>query len=254
LDLLLVLGLWVLLFGAILAVSGMAILFALLRGALPNVAVLAGSLACAFFFLVLFGLAQLDSKGPNWKDMQTYLQQNLQAQMSTLKSQGIPQDKIDENMDLAQKYGVEAYPAWVVLTCLWFSFLAYYMVPVFFRRYISRIPRPLPFRQWIIPEPFIFGFLIGALLKVGVKYLDPVQYGWMEIVANNLLVFFGSVYIMGGFSIISYYLQKLNIPMIFRFPLYVFLTFLFEPLFCLGVLDVWMDLRKIKTPPLEKTA
>ncbi len=253
-DWLLALGLWVLLFGAILVVSGMAILLALLKGARPNGAVLAGTLACGFFFMALFGLAQLDSKSPNWKEMQAYLQQNLQSQVTALKAQGIPQDKIDENMDWAQKFGVEAYPAWVVLTCLWFSFLAYYTVPILFRKYISRIPRPMPFRQWVIPEPFIFGFLIGAMMKIGVKYLDAAQYGWMEILANNLLVFFGCIYIMGGFSIISYYLQKWNIPLIFRFPLYVLLTFLFEPLFCLGILDVWMDLRKIKTPTLEKTA
>lgn len=252
-DWVLVIGLWILLIGAILTVSGLAVLFSLLRGAGPNGAVLAGSLACGLFFLAFFGLAQSEGKGAGLKEMQGYLEQNLQTQMAALKAQGIPQDKIDENMDWAEKYGVQAYPAWVALTCFWFGFLSYYMVPLFFRRFSSRIPGPLPFRQWVIPEPLIFGLIAGALLKVSVKYLG-VQYGWVDILANNILVFFGALYITGGFSIISYYMQKWKIPMAFRFPLYVILTFLFEPLFCLGLLDVWMDLRKIKTPALEKTA
>jgi hypothetical protein len=87
-----------------------------------------------------------------------------------------------------------------------------------------------------------------------VKYISGPNSGWIEILADNLLVLFGCLYIMGGFSIISYYLQKWNIPLVFRFPLYLILIFLFEPLFCLGLMDVWMDVRKIKFPPLEKTA
>jgi len=252
LDWVLAIGLWILLFGTILTICGLAILFALLRGARPNGAILAGSLACSLFFLSFYGLSMLDGKGTGVKEMQGYLEQNIKDQMSSLKSQGVPQDKIDENMDWAEKFGVQAYPAWVALTCVWFAFLAYYMLPILYRRFASRVPPPLPFRQWIIPEPLVFGFIVGGLLKISVKYLSGPNVGWVEILADNLLVFFGCLYILGGFSVISYYLQKLNIPVVFRFPLYVILTFLFEPLFCLGLLDVWMDVRKIKLPTLEK--
>lgn len=247
-------GLWFLFFGAILIISGLAILFALLRGARPNGAILAGSLAGGLFFTVFFGLSLMDGKGTGLKEMQGYLDQNLRDQMTALKSEGVPQDKIDENLDWAEKFGVQAYPAWVALTAIWFSFMAYYTLPILFRRFNSRVPAPLPFRYWIIPEPLVFGFIAGALLKISVKYISGPNSGWIEILADNLLVLFGCLYIMGGFSIISYYLQKWNIPLVFRFPLYLILIFLFEPLFCLGLMDVWMDVRKIKFPPLEKTA
>jgi uncharacterized protein YybS (DUF2232 family) len=254
LDWVLAIGLWTLLFGAILTISGLAILFALLRGARPNASILAGSFACGLFFLALFGLSRIDGKGPNFKEMQGYLEENLQAQMAALKSQGMTQDNIDENMEWAEKYGVQAYPAWLSITCVWFGFISYYMVPILFRRFSPRIPRPMPFRQWIIPEPLIFGPIVGALFKISLKYFNLPDDGWEDVLGSNLLIFFGCLYILGGFSIIAYYLQKYNVPMVFRFPFYVIMTILYWPLLILGILDVWMDWRKIKTPPLEKTA
>ena len=78
-------------------------------------------------------------------------------------------------------------------------------------------PSPCLFRQWVIPEPLVFGFIAGALLKISVKFLSLPEDNWVDILGSNLLVFFGSLYIMGGFSIIAYYLQKWKVS--FGFPL-----------------------------------
>ncbi len=248
-----------LLFGAMTTLSGLAILFALLRGARPNTAVLAGSLACALFFLSLFAVLLNGKMG--WKDIQTTLrtssEQSVQAQIAAWKAQGVSQDKLDEFKDEADRYlpsVLRVYPSLFALASAWLGLFSYYLIPFFFRRFITRVPRPMPFRQWIIPEPLIFCFIAGALLNVGSKWVEMPGFEWLGILGNNLIVFFGGVYIMGGFSIISYYLQKWNVPIPFRFPIYIFLAvYFFVPLFCLGLLDVWMDLRKIKTPPLERT-
>lgn len=252
-DWLIVIGIQLLFFGVVLTVSGLAVLFALLRGAKPNGAVLAGALACGLLMVPLV-LSQFNGKNPSWTDMQATMEKNFPSLMSALKNPGGPDDKADPSQAWVEKFYIQTTPASVAVACVCFSFLSYYVVSAFFRRLSPRIPKPILFSQWVIPEPLVFGFITGALLKIAAKFLSLPEDNWEDILGSNLLVFFGSLYIMGGFSIIAYYLQKWNVPSAFRFVFYVILFILCGPLFCLGLLDVWMDFRKIKSPTLEKTA
>jgi uncharacterized protein YybS (DUF2232 family) len=256
LDLLVIIFLQLLFFGIILTISGLANLFAILRGAKPNGAILAGALVCGLimFPLVFSQIAGIDGKKSGGIYMQATMEKSLSSLMSALKSQEGADDKLDSNQAGFLKFYIQVTPAYLAVFCVSLSFLSYFMVSVVFHRLSPRIPKPLPFSQWVVPEPFVFGFIAGALLMIAAKFLALPDGNWEDLLGSNLLVFFGGLYMIEGFSIIVYYMQKWNVPPFLRFGLYVLMFILFGPPFCLGLLDVWMDFRKIKSPTLEKIA
>lgn len=125
-------------------------------------------------------------------------------------------------------------------------------------RVTPKIPRPMRFRDWVLPEPLVFGLVVGGLLKVaqGMLQLTPDQSTVVEVIANNLLVLFVGIYAMAGLCIISFFLHKWRLPSIVRFLGYFLLLLSagFQIPCALGVLDVWFDFRKLKSPPLEQTS
>jgi hypothetical protein len=105
----------------------------------------------------------------------------------------------------------------------------------------------LAFREWVIPEPLVFGVIAAGLLK-----LIAEENTWKETVGNNLAVFFGGLYILGGLSIVSFFLNKWRVPAVLRFISYaVLLPIVWESFCAIGVLDVWLDFRKIKKTAVE---
>lgn len=231
----------------ILAIASLASTWGLLRGLKPGQAVLAGALGAALFWAVLFVFIQSGATTGVSGLVQKAMEQVEKAQVP--KPFNATPESTRLYQDFVKNYMILAFPAWIASLCLVLGLLSYYLSSVMLSRVTSRITGPITFRQWVIPEPLVFGLLAGGLLKLMVPWLKLEP--WADIVSNNLLVFFLGLYSLGGLSIVAFFLHKWRLPAVLRILSYVVLLQMFETVCALGVLDVWFDFRKLKTSPPE---
>jgi len=100
-----------------------------------------------------------------------------------------------------------------------------------------------PLSQWVCPEWFIFLFLAG-----GAGLLLPLA--WVRQVGLNLLLALGFVYFCQGLAIIAALYQRFQVPRLLRLPGYLlaFLNPLMIAVMILGILDLWVDFRRLRSP------
>jgi hypothetical protein len=248
LDLLLDLGVTL----VILATVCLAVAWTLLKGWRPLPAVLAGSLTKGLFSMGLFFLGLAGGKEGALAAIQKYFdpaqfESDWTKALQVMSEKGLDTQKLLPFKEFIEKYIYFASPAMEAFWCLVWGLLAYYAVSAFLNRITTRIPRASSFRVWIVPEPLIFGLITAGLLKMVAK-----ENGWIDILGDNLVVFFLGLYTLGSLSIISFFFYKWRLPAMLRILGYAFVfLFSYSLIWCLGVLDVWFDFRRIKSPPPE---
>ena len=243
LDAVLELALAAALFGA----AGLASAWALLRNLKPRWAVLAGTLTTAAFTAVSVFLAQSSQKPGSAPFLQQYFDQTWNTQSKILAETGVATDQLALLKQIYHSYVVLAYPAWMLLTCFLTGLLSYYLASYLLLRVSDKVPRPVAFREWVLPETLVFGLILGGLLKA-----FGWDQGWLEVVSNNLLVLFAGLYILAGLSVCSFFLNRWRWPAVLRILCYgILLKAAMEVVCCMGVLDIWFDFRKIKKIPTE---
>jgi uncharacterized protein YybS (DUF2232 family) len=232
-----------------MGMTSLAAAWALLRGFKPRTVVLTGTLTLTLFLAALFLLVQSNLKQDSLPIFQHYFDDTWNHQSQWLKDSGFAQDKIDLFKEIYQKYIFYSFPAWLVVNSLFMGLLAYYLSSSILSRVTTRVSKPIHFREWVVPEPLVFGLIVGGLLKIAFKENSP-----MDILGDNFLVFFVGLYTLSGLSIVSFFFHKWRLPAAIRFLSYlVLLNLIFETICFFGVLDVWFDFRKIKSVPVEPT-
>ena len=104
-------------------------------------------------------------------------------------------------------------------------------------------PAP-PLYQWALPEWLIFG-IVGA----GFMLFVPVAAA--RFVSLNLLLVLAALYFCQGLAVVAAWFNRLGLPRILRvisYPL-LFLNPLFFLIITLGVLDLWLDFRRLHQQP-----
>ncbi len=129
----------------------------------------------------------------------------------------------------------------VVLITIWFSMVAGNRI-----LYQSSGKSPWPrYRIWQLPERLVWLVIAGAVCTL--LPLDATR-----IVGINLLIPTSIIYCFQGLAIFSFFVHKWNVPILLRSFLYVMIVFQSLGtviLLGIGLADVWLDLRKLKTPP-----
>ncbi len=130
-----------------------------------------------------------------------------------------------------------------VLVTVWFSMVLGNRI-----LYQSSGTSPWPrYRTWQLPERLIWLVIAGA-----VGTLLPLDA--TRILGINLLIPISLVYCFQGLAIFSFFVHKWNVPILLRSFLYVMIVFQsLGTVFLLGIglADIWLDLRKLKTPPAD---
>lgn len=235
-----------------LGVAGVAVAWALLRGLKPRTVIGVGVSALTLFLATGFLLELSVSKDRQkaFAPFTEYLDQEWKAEYKAMLEDNVPQDQIEMEKAFREKYIVWCVPAWSIFSCLLIGLVAYYLVSSLLSRITKRVSPPIPFRDLTVPEWLIFGLIIGGIIKV-----IPFENHWMEVVGNNLLVFFLGLYALSGFSLLSFLFHKLRLVNAFRLLiLATVLGLFFGAIFTvitvvcifLGVLDVWLNFRKRK--------
>lgn len=232
--------------------AGLMSSWALLRGFTPRSVVLTGFATLLLLVMVLFILGREDTSKSPWVSFQQYFDsqhfdQEWQSDRDTAIKMGVAADKLDGFKDDYQKYFYNLLPGWISACCLVGGLLAYYVFSLILFRLTSRVPKAMAFREWVVPEPLVFGLIVAGVLKILSK-----NQGWMDLLGSNLLFFFFTIYVLGGFCIVSFFLHKWRLPATMRVLSYLILVQLpLDAVCALGVLDIWFDFRKIKTSPPE---
>jgi uncharacterized protein YybS (DUF2232 family) len=233
----------------IMGMASLAAAWALLRGFKPRAVVLTGTLTLVLFFSALFLLVQSNLKQETLPLFQQYFQDSWKTDVQILTQRGFSKEDIDlYYKNFYQKYVFYSFPAWLVMICLFMGLIAYYLSSSILSRVTARVSRPIAFKEWIVPEPLVFGLILGGLLKIVFKENSP-----LDIVGDNLLVFFLIFYSLTSLSIVSFFFQKWKFSPFMRMISYaiIFLSPVSGSICCLSILDIWFDFRKLKSPPAE---
>jgi hypothetical protein len=245
---------WEVLFAAALfgaAVTAAA--WAQWRGFRGATAVLLGAAAPALFLLILM----VGFKGP---DGQLYYHQVradatafFQSQSELLvKSGNIPAERVESSRKFLEKFYVELLPGWMASTCLLLGWMAFSVSGRVLSRVSKQIPPPEPFRNFNLPEPLVFGLIAAIGLLAVAPQFDA--HDTLKVWGGCLAVTFGTLYFMAGLAVTSYFFWKWKLNPFLCVLLYlaIFLTPSSVPAMgVLGVLDLWVDFRKLKTKPVR---
>lgn len=108
---------------------------------------------------------------------------------------------------------------------------------------IRGLPLPAwgPWARWRAPE-----LLVWIVILSGFALLLPVQQ--LQIIAMNALVVLGTIYLLQGLAIITFYFERWRLPRILQAIFYGFLVlqqFASLGAVLLGFFDIWFDFRRL---------
>lgn len=106
--------------------------------------------------------------------------------------------------------------------------------------------------KWSTPEWLVWVLLAAGFAFQGFKYLIPIKP--IETIALDAFICVAMVYFCQGIAIMAYYFRMLGMPAVARVAIYVITCVqpVLAVLVCLaGVLDMWIDFRRLKPPSQE---
>ena len=232
---------------ALTGVAGMASAWALMRGLKGWPVIIAASLSAAAVLAVWLLSDNHWDAASAWGAVEKYLSTARDTEMSRWSKAGIQPANVEVFRHLYTQYIVLSFPAWLLLTCLVLGMFSSSLTASLLSRATPGVERFRPFKEWVIPEPLVFGFLVGCFLKLFRKE-GIADHHLQNLTADNLLVFFMGLYTVGGLCVISHFFHKWRFPFMVRLLGY-FLLFNLASMAaaCFGILDIWFDFRKIKT-------
>jgi uncharacterized protein YybS (DUF2232 family) len=232
--------------------ASLAVVWALVRGLKPRSVVLTGAGALALLICGILVVGRENPKENPILSVQNYFttaqfEKDWEANSKTALKMNVPADKLAAFKEQYRKYFYELLPGWIGAGCLLYGLLAYYLVSFVLSRLTRKVPKAMAFKDWILPEPLVFG-----LIAAGAGEILPGLTPGLVLLAGNLLVLLGIVYVMGGFSIVAFLFNKWRLPATLRVLSYLILVQLpLETVGALAVLDIWFDFRKIKSSKPE---
>ncbi len=107
-------------------------------------------------------------------------------------------------------------------------------------KFTGRAPWP-EYKLWRLPDKLIWAEIFSAVLA-----LAPLSL--LGNIGINLLILVSILFIFQGLSIVVFYLNKWNMPLFFRIPLYILAVIQSTGtliLLIIGIADTWLDLRRL---------
>ncbi len=106
--------------------------------------------------------------------------------------------------------------------------------------------------KWAAPEWLIWVLLATGFAYQGFKYLIPIKP--IETIALDTFLCVATMYICQGYAIMSFYFRMLGMPSVARGAIYLITSVqlvLLALVGVAGVLDMWVDFRRLKPPSQE---
>jgi uncharacterized protein YybS (DUF2232 family) len=149
---------------------------------------------------------------------------------------GVPQAEVEATLQ-------RLLPGLVVTNTGLVAWLNVVLVRQLVLAFTDRKPDP-PLYQWVLPEWLIFGV-------VGAGFVMFIPVGVLRLISINLLLVLVVLYFCQGMAVVAAWFNRLGLPRFLRvigYPV-MFLNPLFILIITLGVLDLWLDFRRLHQQP-----
>lgn len=237
----------------LLSISLFSLLFGILirEGTSAGRVVLVGGITIILiFFLEIVVFKALDLAPPVFRMMDgliTTLKGYESSLISSLKTQNASSVDIEKVKDFYNSFIFKLpffMPAMLGMGVFIYTYLGYEITRLILGRMGYQLDKFLPISLWGVPDYFVWGFIIAW---------GSVLIGWhlgmmdLYIIGLNVRYIFEAIYTVIGVGIVSFFLERYNLPPVARFLVYTILLFALQIVMFAGVFDTWFDLRRLKT-------
>lgn len=207
-----------------------------------------GSAFVSGFFLFVF----FSSSGKPPEEMfQQHLKENLEQSLAALKGIGKTPAELDSVRVAAEKMVrilAASFPAFLAVGSLICAVVNFNLIRFLMARTDKAALELLgKFSEWVLPDQLVWLFIVSA----GSFFLpDDV----LRMIGLNVFIVMLAVYFFQGLAIVTHFLEGRSAPVFLW--LIIFILALTQPIIMgvvagLGLFDLWVDFRKIRTPDQE---
>jgi len=201
------------------------------------------SIVLLFFFLGMYSLRA--SSGLDTA-LHHEISQSMAQVIGLYEQGGLEVDQVAQLKKSSQQIEdslVNVFPAILAVVLIAAILLNYFLL----RRWLQSLEFPVedrrPFWQWIVPDFWVWLFILSGLMWYFFKMPVPSRIGL------NFLIVASYLYLIQGLAIVIYFFQKGHIPAFFRYLGLVFVllipgSYIFLTLG--GLFDNWIDFRKLR--------
>ncbi|MDD3819239.1 MAG: DUF2232 domain-containing protein [Actinomycetota bacterium] len=140
-------------------------------------------------------------------------------------------------------------PGFLIFLCSFMSVINYMVTSRVLVRYGINLKPLKSFKDWDIPWYYCWTVILGLVLV-----LIPFNNQSLDNIANitgfNLLIIFGSIYLVLGISVIWSLMEKFKVPLVWRIIIFILIAlfsgFMIFILSFMGLIDVWVNFRKLE--------
>ncbi|WP_207692007.1 DUF2232 domain-containing protein [Desulfonema limicola] len=174
-----------------------------------------------------------------------YVSENLKMTMLLYEKMGMAEDNLmflSEIIDKIHYALVRIIPSLVVSSVLILTWTTLLLAKPVFKSRGLYYPDFGSLNLWKPPEILVWG-VIGSSVMLMIPDLT------VKIFGLNGLIILMTVYFLGGIAIVSYYFEKKQVPLMFRFFLYSLIGLWQVLMFLvigLGFFDMWLNFRKLE--------
>lgn len=205
------------------------------------------SLGSAVLSILLLFVLFTDRETSLTDYFQQQIQKHFQQSLETLESVGENQAELDtlrQFVDKSSRTFAAAYPAFILVGSLITAAVNFFLVRgVWTRLYGQTLFVPGTFTQWVLADYWVW-LLIPSAASL---FLGG---GFLGTLGMNIFIVMVVIYFFQGLAITLHIVETRKIPIFFR-VLILFLI-LIQPVLMgivvgLGVFDIWIDFRKVRT-------
>jgi uncharacterized protein YybS (DUF2232 family) len=175
-----------------------------------------------------------------------YIRKNIELTIELYKSMGIVPADVDikpESLEEIHFFIVRIMPAMVIVSTLFLIWATLILAkPILVSRNLN-YPGFGPLNLWKAPE-----YLVWAVIGCGLMWLIPETS--LKLLGINGLLILMTIYFFQGIAIVAFFFDKKQLPRFLRIILYSLIAvqpFLLLAVIGMGLFDVWLNFRKLKT-------
>lgn len=204
---------------------------------------------CIGVFVILAGIGTAFAFATKTLTLSTLRKMSETLQRELARYGGTSTQQSEEALRAFRDLYVYVLPAGLIVLCC-VAGLASFLISqrVLRGRGLPNVSLP-PFKDWQVPWYMAWGFLLGLAAAVGYRYLDR-QSGMITMyVGLNLMIVFGTLFMVQGLSLVLFFCDKFKLRPGVRALLLLLaglLQSLVQALTWLGLFDVWFNYRKLK--------
>jgi len=138
-----------------------------------------------------------------------------------------------------------AFPAMLVIASVFDTLINYWVSGKILKRFGYHLESFVPFYEWRANRSFFWSYLFGLfILIINAQYNLAI----LQRIGVNIQILFSIVFLITGLSVTSYILHYYKINPIFSWIIYIIIFI--QPVLSLvatwiGIMDVWIDFRKL---------